>query len=103
MAMDGVDAAGELLALLNDALGISDGFGGVFKQDCTDLVRRISLLRHLFEDIRDSAACLRPLDASTSSASPLTYLSELANALRAAKNLLSAAGNFRSDAFPVSR
>ncbi|KAL6350935.1 hypothetical protein AAG906_031521 [Vitis piasezkii] len=94
-----MDAGGELLALVNDVVGVSVGFGGVFKRDCTDLVRRIALLTHLFEEIRDFGAGLRPLDVSTSSASPLTCLSEVANALQAAKRLLSAAGNFSSDAF----
>ena len=98
-----MDAGGELLALVNDVVGVSVGFGGVFKRDCTDLVRRIALLTHLFEEIRDVGAGLRPLDVSTSSASPLTCLSEVANALQAAKRLLSAAGNFSSDAFSVSR
>ena len=75
----------------------------MFKRDCTDLVRRIALLTHLFEEIRDFGAGLRPLDVSTSLASPLTCLSEVANALQAAKRLLSASGNFSSDAFSVSR
>ena len=75
----------------------------MFKRDCTDLVRRIALLTHLFEEIRDFGAGLRPLDVSTSSASPLTCLSEVANALQAVKRLLSAFGNFSSDAFSVSR
>lgn len=103
VAMDGVNAGAELLALLHDVLGVSGGFRGLFKRDCTDLVRRIALLTHLFEEIRDfGGAGLRPLDVSTSSASPLISLPEVANALQAAKRLLSAAGDFSSDAFSVS-
>ena len=100
--MGGVNAGGELLALVNDVVGVSVGFRGLFKRDCTDLVRRIALLTHLFEEIRDFGAALRPLDVSTSSASPLTCLPEVANALQAAKRLLSVAGYFCSGAFSVS-
>ena len=50
------------------AIGVTIGGGGnngwSFRKDCTDLVRRISLLTHLLEEIREFLA--RPVDDAVS-------------------------------------
>lgn len=88
------------------ASGISAGDASVsvplFRRDCTDLVRRIALLAHLLEEIRDyGEGHSRPLDASTSSSSS-SWSSDLVLALRASKRLLLLAGNFRFNSSSVS-
>lgn len=88
-----------LLKLVAEIVG--NGFNGrdyfVFKKDCTDLVRRISLLTHFFEEIRDCTAESAPLDASCScSSSSGNWCSHLVAALQAAKRLLLAAAAFKS-------
>uniref|UniRef100_A0A5B6ZPT7 RING-type E3 ubiquitin transferase n=1 Tax=Davidia involucrata TaxID=16924 RepID=A0A5B6ZPT7_DAVIN len=91
---DGIQAA---LRLIRDVVRISGaGFSGAFKRDCMDLSRRVALLAHLLEEIRDFKGDLRSLDASTSSSSTSACLSDLTLALQAAKRLLSPAGNFGS-------
>ncbi|KAB1208190.1 U-box domain-containing protein 11 [Morella rubra] len=68
----------------------------LFRKDCTDLVRRIALLKHLGEEIRDfGSSHFSKLDASASSSSS-SWSADLVVALRAAHRLLSRAGNFRS-------
>ncbi|XP_028794246.1 U-box domain-containing protein 10 isoform X2 [Neltuma alba] len=73
----------------------------MFKKDCTDLVRRISLLTYLFEEIRDSKKAVVDSgnsDASTSSTgSASSWSSDLVLALHSAKRLISVARNFRSN------
>ncbi|KAI9095073.1 hypothetical protein K1719_012102 [Acacia pycnantha] len=73
----------------------------MFKKDCTDLVRRISLLTYLFEEIRDSKKAVIDSgnsDASTSSiGSASSWSSDLVLALHSAKRLISVARNFRSN------
>lgn len=63
----------------------------VFKKDCVDLVRRIALLKHLLEEIRDSG----PLDVlpseSSSSTTSLFWWNDLVVALQAAKRLVAVA------------
>ncbi|KAG6655904.1 U-box domain-containing protein 11-like [Carya illinoinensis] len=96
-----------LLDLLRDVLTAGPAASGIadddalllFRKDCTDLVRRIALLTHLLEEIRefDGAGGLSPpLDASTSSSASSSWLSDLVVALRVTKHLLLLAGNFRS-------
>lgn len=63
----------------------------VFKKDCTDLVRRISLLMHFVEEINDSG----PSDASSSDSSS-SWWSDLVGAVQAAKRLLVVAASFKS-------
>nr|GMD18465.1 U-box domain-containing protein 11-like [Ipomoea batatas] len=47
------------LRAVHDVVRISgSGFSGAFKRDCTDLARRVSLLAHLLEEIRDFKAHL---------------------------------------------
>ena len=64
---------------------------GVFKKECMDLVRRIALLKHLLEEIRDSG----PLDVlpseSSSSTTSLLWWNDLVVALQASKRLLAVA------------
>lgn len=73
----------------------------LFRKDCTDLIRRIALLSHLLEEIRDfGRGHSLPLNASTSSSSSSLgspWSSDLEVALRAAKRLLLLLGNFRSN------
>ncbi|OWM86231.1 U-box domain-containing protein 11-like [Punica granatum] len=65
------------------------GGGDLFRKDCTDLVRKISLLSHLFEEIRDFTG------GSSSRSSPEdSWWSDLASALQFAKRLLSVASSF---------
>ncbi|OMO60576.1 Armadillo [Corchorus capsularis] len=77
---------------------------GMFKRDCTDLVRRIALFTHLLEEIRDFG----PSDfdhgdassSSSSSASSSSWSADLAVALQAAKRLLSLAAAYNSNNSP---
>ncbi|PON98188.1 Beta-catenin [Trema orientale] len=100
-----------LLKLVNDVVLVSVG-GGVFKKDCTDLVRRIALLTHLFEEMRELKGELPPLDASSSSASASassssssssrsSWASDLMVALQAAKCLLLLVAKFHSENVPT--
>ncbi|KAL6187633.1 hypothetical protein ACLB2K_039031 [Fragaria x ananassa] len=80
--------ASELLQLVHDVVGVDkSGAAGVFRKECTDLVRRIALLTHLFEEIRDFKG-REFLNASTSSGSSEPWVSDLVTALLAAKRLL---------------
>ncbi|KAJ0237388.1 U-box domain-containing protein 11 [Hirschfeldia incana] len=65
---------------------------GVFKKDCTDLTRRVSLLSHLVEEIREST----PIDSAASSSSENDWWSDLVVALQASKRLLSSAARFQA-------
>ncbi|XP_061358552.1 U-box domain-containing protein 11-like [Gastrolobium bilobum] len=71
----------------------------MFKKDCTDLVRRISLLTHLFEEIGELNKVFDSASSSsaTASASASSWSSDLVLALHSAKRLLSVARNFRSN------
>ncbi|KAK9676375.1 hypothetical protein RND81_11G073000 [Saponaria officinalis] len=107
-SMDGVagDELPENLRLvINDIVKISGngGFTHLFRKDCTDLGRRISLLSHLVDETRD----YQPLDSSgcpSSSSSSLSSSSsscasgscffDLLLALQDAKRLLLAASSF---------
>ncbi|ESQ28100.1 hypothetical protein EUTSA_v10018269mg [Eutrema salsugineum] len=68
---------------------------GMFKKDCADLARRVCLLTHLIEEIRDSPA--PECDASSSLISPeCDWWSDLVVGLQAAKRLLSSATSFQA-------
>lgn len=92
----------ELLGLVREIVRLGSGGGAnnsngcktalLFKKECADLVRRISLLTHLFEEMRDC----KPLDASASE-SDSDWFSEFVIALQAAKRLLSVATKFSSE------
>ncbi|VVA33781.1 PREDICTED: U-box domain-containing [Prunus dulcis] len=101
----GEDRTSDLLQLLNDVVVASKGCrAGSFKKDCTDLVRRIALLTHLFEEIRlFKGREFGPLDASTSStnsSSRESWASDLVVALQVAKRLVLLATNFTSNSTP---
>ncbi|XP_038893207.1 U-box domain-containing protein 11-like [Benincasa hispida] len=99
-----------LLDFVRDVVRMSVGTntGEVFKKDCTDLVRRIVLLTHLFEEIRDfNGVQFRPVDASPSSSSSggavtvrdssqFPWLCDLVAALKDTKRLVFIASTFRS-------
>ncbi|KAM3693524.1 hypothetical protein ACB094_08G173100 [Castanea mollissima] len=106
-----MDGSGEVLLVLElvrevSATGIAVGGGGndgvSFRKDCTDLVRRISLLSHLIEEIGEFRSRSVDLDVEESESESESWLSDLVVALRAAKRLLSLAGNFRSKSSSVS-
>lgn len=99
--MAGVDSTAilaaiqSLLRLVRDVARTSaSGFAGDFKKDCTDLSRRVALLSHLLEEIRDFKGDFRLLDSSPSSSSSSSCLADLTVALQAAKKLLIIAANF---------
>ncbi|KAK2635383.1 hypothetical protein Ddye_030175 [Dipteronia dyeriana] len=72
---------------------------GVFRKDCLDLVRRIALLKHFVEEIRDFGPFHEfTLESSSSSSNSCSagWWSDLVVALQAAKRLLSVAGCFTS-------
>lgn len=87
-------SAAFLLSLVHDIV-LGNVAAGMFKKDCTDLVRRIALFTHLLEEIRDFAASDHP-HASSSSSSSSSWSADLAVALQAAKRLLSAASAHHS-------
>lgn len=100
-------AAGDLLELVREIVrgctcgaggggGGGGGGGDLFRKDCTDLVRRISLLTHLFEEIRDVKPC-EP-DAAAGHGGRDCWSCDLALALRAAKRVLSVAHDFVNSA-----
>lgn len=103
----------ELLQIARDVVCMSIN-GGIFKKDCTDLVRRIALLSHLFEEMRDfketklgvlgvSRLSSSSSSSSSSSCSRESWEFDMVVALRAAKRLLFVANNFNSNnAPPVS-
>ena len=72
---------------------------GVFKKDCTDLTRRVSLLMHLIEEIKDS----NQIDSAASSSSENDWWSDLVVALEASKRLLSSAARFQARDSSVSK
>ncbi|KAJ9135800.1 hypothetical protein P3X46_032936 [Hevea brasiliensis] len=93
-----------LLNLVGEIVGMSPGNACgtttndrdlVFRKDCTDLLRRISLLTYFLEEIVDYKGESGPLDASNSSSSSSgNWYSDLVGALQAAKRLLSVAFDF---------
>ncbi|KAL0372699.1 UNVERIFIED_CONTAM: U-box domain-containing protein 11 [Sesamum calycinum] len=82
------------LRLIREVARISSaGFSGFFKKDCADLGRRVALLAHLLEEIRDSKKIQENVEVGSSS-SFTSCFSDLTVALQAAKRLVSAANNF---------
>nr|GEW01424.1 U-box domain-containing protein 11-like [Tanacetum cinerariifolium] len=75
-----------LLRLVRDVSRTSaTGFTGEFKKDCTDLSRRVALLSHLFEEIRDFNGAFNESHHC---------FDELVVAIQGAKKLLVIAANF---------
>ncbi|KAL6577594.1 hypothetical protein OROMI_009922 [Orobanche minor] len=96
-AEDGLTAAP--LRLIRDLVRISRaGFSGFFKKDCADLARRVSLLAHLLEEIRDSHKFQESGEMGSSSSSRACF-SDLTMALQAAKRLVFAANSFDDSKF----
>ncbi|KAI8538937.1 hypothetical protein RHMOL_Rhmol09G0142200 [Rhododendron molle] len=94
---DAASAAGDASRLVRDVAQLSEaGFVGPFKKDCTDLSRRVALLAHLFDEIRDFEASSRPLDSASSSSASFSWFSDLTLTIQAVKRLLSAVDNFDS-------
>ncbi|XP_076910202.1 U-box domain-containing protein 11-like [Bidens hawaiensis] len=96
--MAGVDsttaAVHSILRLVRDVGRTSGaGFSGEFKKDCTDLSRRVTLLSHLLEEIRDFKGDVKVLNSSN-------WVSELTIGIQAAKKLLLIAGNFDRNVSP---
>ncbi|BAT74938.1 U-box domain-containing protein 11-like [Vigna umbellata] len=101
------DHTPELLCLVHDIAGMCVGSSSaapiatdaMFRKDCTDLVRRISLLTHLFEEIRElnNNNVVASASSSSSSSSAASWSSDLVFALQSARSLLSVARNFRSN------
>lgn len=91
------------LRLVHDVVSISAaGFSGFFKKDCSNLGRRVSLLAHLLEEIRDSKRIQSNCGIGSSSFSNSLF-ADLIVALQAAKRLVVAANNFdNSEASSVS-
>lgn len=87
-------AVGVPLRLVHDVVLISSaGFAGFFKKDCANLGRRVSLLAHLLEEIRDSKKIQLNCEVGSSSFSNSLF-ADLILALQAAKRLVVAANNF---------
>lgn len=81
-----------LLRLVRDVSRTSaSGFIGEFKKDCTDLSRRVALLSHLFEEIRDFNGGFNESDHC---------FDELIVAIQGAKKLLVIAANFDRNIAP---
>ena len=68
----------------------------VFRKDCMDLVRRVSLLTHFLEEINGQLGKLDALGSSSSSSKEMNWWSDLVAALQSAHNLVSLAGSFQS-------
>lgn len=96
------DRTPELLRLIHDITGICTvSSDASFRKDCTDLVRRISLLTHLFDEVKDLSSDSSCSGAGSASA-VASWSSDLVVALHSAKRLLSVARNFRSNCSSVS-
>ncbi|KAJ0725051.1 putative U box domain, armadillo-like helical, Zinc finger, RING/FYVE/PHD-type [Helianthus annuus] len=99
--MAGVDSTNAVRAAVHSLLRLvrdvgrtsSAGFAGEFKKDCTDLARRVTLLSHLLEEIRD----FKVFDTSSFSSA---WLPDLTVAVQAAKKLLAVAGSFDRNVSP---
>ncbi|KAL8035056.1 hypothetical protein ABFX02_12G072700 [Erythranthe guttata] len=99
--MAGEGATGSALRLISDVVRISgSGFSGYFKKDCTDMARRVSLLAHLVEEIRDSKRFQLNCEVGGSSSLSTPCFADLTLALEDAKRLLLAANNFDNSKFP---
>lgn len=101
MASGEVGLFGQALLEVVQEVGRMGGFGDVYKRECTDLGRRITLLSHLFEEIRDFKGDHGHPCASTSLDSS-SCLNDLLMAVRVAKRLLLVVGNYDSDTITVS-
>lgn len=109
----------QLLSLVHDITEMCSGDSSsaatitgdaIFRKDCTDLVRRISLLTHLFEEIKElkkvvllgSASITVTATTDSDSSDSGSWCSDLVLALNSAKRLLLVARNFRCNCSSVS-
>uniref|UniRef100_A0A1J3IKF1 RING-type E3 ubiquitin transferase n=1 Tax=Noccaea caerulescens TaxID=107243 RepID=A0A1J3IKF1_NOCCA len=83
-----------LLGLIAEIIDIPANTG-VFKKDCADLARRVCLLTHLVEEIRDSPTPKSDPSSSLSPSENDDWWSDLVVGLQSAKRLLYAATSFR--------
>lgn len=91
-----------LIGLIDEIVEIPVN-SGVFKKDCADLARRVGLLTHLIEEIRDPPPPPEESDASSSLISyECDWWSDLVVGLQAAKRLLSSATSFQARESSVS-
>ncbi|KFK41527.1 hypothetical protein AALP_AA2G141100 [Arabis alpina] len=86
-----------LLDLISSIIDIPTNTG-VFKKDCADLARRVCLLTHLIEEIRDSSPSQESESDASSSliTNECDWWSDLVVGLQASKRLLSSATCFQA-------
>ncbi|OIV93291.1 hypothetical protein TanjilG_13118 [Lupinus angustifolius] len=97
----GNHSSDDILSIIHDITGMCSAntpsaADAMFRKDCIDLVRRISLLTYLFEEVKELNKIVE--FASTSSTTTDDYdswSSDMVLALHSAKRLLSIARNFR--------
>lgn len=93
---DQVQQFGELLLDLVHDINRIGGFGDAVRKDCNDLSRRISLLSHLFEEIRDFKG-LKKKSLLSSSSNASSFLDNLSVELKSARRLLLVALNYNNN------
>ncbi|CAA0328850.1 unnamed protein product [Arabidopsis thaliana] len=84
-----------LIGLIAEINEIPGNFG-LFKKDCSDLARRVGLLTHLIEEIRDSSPPSESDASSSLNSHECDWWSDLVVGLQAAKRLLSSATSFQA-------
>lgn len=92
---DKIQQFGQLLLDLVHDISRIGGFGDAVKKECNDLGRRISLLSHLFEEIRDIKG-LKKNSLSPSSSDASSFLDNLTVQLKSARKLLLVALNYNN-------
>ncbi|XP_031255812.1 U-box domain-containing protein 11-like [Pistacia vera] len=99
VAVAGERTVGGVLEVVGEIVGMlgGNGSGGLFRKDCMDLVRRIALLKHLLEEIRDCGLLDELTNSESSSSSKGSWWNDLVLALQAAKRLLSVSSSFTSN------
>ncbi|XP_043693983.1 U-box domain-containing protein 10-like [Telopea speciosissima] len=95
-----IDGSGQRLLNLVYDIGRIGGFGDVYKRECSDLCRKIALLSHLFEEIRDFKDDTDDAHSFDSLSSPSSSLRDLLAVVRAAKRLILVARNYDSKTSP---
>ncbi|XP_043699333.1 U-box domain-containing protein 11-like [Telopea speciosissima] len=100
MAGGDIGASGQLLLELVHDVGRINGFGDVYRRECTDFSRRIGVLSQLFEDIRDFKGDNNAHRFTSTSSPCSSCLQDLLGVLRAAKRLLLVARNYDSKTSP---
>jgi hypothetical protein len=91
-----LDLVRQICVVGTSGAGDKNNNNNVFRKDCMDLVRRVSLLTHFLEEISGQLGSLNALGSCSSSSKEINWSSDLVAALQSAKNLLSLAGIFQS-------